>query len=317
MTKTHLTTRAARAAALLAAGLVLAAFAAREARAAFEFMEVDPRARAMAGAYTAMDGGAMSLFHNPAALALVDQAGASASYLRPQGEDYMSLTGVAGATRLPHGLGGIAIGFRRLATDDGFSGTTLDAETQFTLAQGIQLYKDISTSICVGYGVNLYNLKFGATVGGYDPGSASTVGLDVGVRVTLRDRAAFGFMVQNLNNPSIGDVEPEDLPRKVIGGVAYSPYSGVTTTFDMESALGQKTRFRGGSEFSVTDYGFLRFGVATDPNTFCAGLGLVWHGIRFDYGFSSGAGPLKDSHQLGISITPALLHGGQPAEAKE
>ncbi|HVP39972.1 MAG TPA: hypothetical protein VMS93_12400 [Candidatus Saccharimonadales bacterium] len=315
MTKTHWTTQAARTAVLLAAGLVLAALAARDARAAFEYLEVDPRARAMGGAFTAMDGGALALFHNPASLALTEQTSVGATYVQPQGLDFVKLAAVGAVTRLPGAAGGLGIAFRRLATD--YNDVTLDAENQFSLAHGFRVYHDVSTSVALGYALNVYNLKFGPTGTGDDPGSASTVGLDVGLRVTLRDRAAFGFLVQNLNNPTIGDVEKEDLPRRLVGGVAYSPYAGVTTTLDMESSLGQKVRFRGGTEFSVTDYGFLRFGVATDPNLFSAGLGLAWRGIRFDYGFSTGAGPLKDSHQVGLTITPALLRGGSPAEGKE
>ncbi|MBI5838097.1 MAG: hypothetical protein HZB25_12740 [Candidatus Eisenbacteria bacterium] len=311
---TKLGFRPARAAVTLAAALWLAATGVHEARAAFDPLEVDPRARAMGGAITAVEGGSLALFHNPASLGLTEFGSVGVSTVQPQGLDFVRLTAIGASAKLPGGLGGVGVGFRRLATD--FEDISLESQTQFSLAHGFRLYHDISTTVSVGYGLNVYNLKYGASAKS-DPGSASTVGLDVGVRVTLRDRAAFGFRVQNLNNPTIGEVDVEDLPRRITGGVAYSPYAGVITSLDMDSQLGQKTRFRAGTEFAVTQYGFLRFGVNTDPNTFCAGLGLNVKGVRVDYGFSTGPGPLKDTHQLGISVTPALLGKGDTAGAEE
>jgi hypothetical protein len=299
----------------LVAGLLILALVGllvpRTSEAVFEQLDPDPRSRAMGGASAGTDGGPFSVFLNPAALEVSDGFGIGVTYVQPYSLEFLKMT-VAGATApLPGRLGGIGFGFRRMATE--FSDQALDEQNTFTIGHGLNLYRDVSSTVSVGYAVNLYSLEFGPTINDQDPGSATTFGLSFAARVTLRNRTAVGFMAQNINNPKIGDFEVEELPRRVCGGVAYSPYSGVVTTLDMDSVLGAKTRFRGGSEFQVTDYGHFRVGIATDPNIYSAGVGVNYRGIEFNYGFSSGPGPLDESHQIGVTLTPHLLggHGGE------
>ena len=279
----------------------------RPALAVFEPLDPDPRSRAMGGASTGTDAGPFSVFLNPAALEQADRLGLGVSYVQPYSVDFLKLTVAGGSARLPGRFGGIGFGFRRMATE--YNDQALDEQNTFTVGHGINLYKDVSSTISIGYAINLYSLEFGPTINEEDPGSATSFGLSLAARVTLRNRTAVGFMAQNINNPTIGDAEVEELPRRVCGGVAYSPYSGVLTTLDMDSVLGAKTRFRGGSEFQVTDYGHLRVGIATDPNIYSAGVGVNFRGIEFNYGFSSGPGPLDESHQIGLTLTPHLLSG--------
>ncbi len=279
------------------------------ARAAFEPLEVDPRARAMGGAYTAMGGGHLALFHNPAGLETTTELNLGVSYVQPYSTSFLKMTAAGVAGRLPGKWGSLGVGFRHLGTD--YQDVSLETENTFSLGHAFQLYEDISSTLAIGYNVNVFSLEYGPSVTGLDPGSATSFGVDFGARVTMRNRTAVGFMVQNINNPTIGDVDVEELPRRVTGGVAYFPYAGVVTTLDMDAMLGEKTRFRGGSQFDLTDYGRLRFGIATDPNIFSAGIGVHYKGVSFDYGFSSGPGPLDESHQIGVSLIPSRLTTGE------
>jgi hypothetical protein len=284
---------------------------AREAGAVFESYELDPRARAMGGAFTGAAGGYFALYHNPAALAVTDQMEFGAAYVQFYGQSFLKYYGAGMATPLNKRFGGLGIGVRRLGVD--YKNMSLDDEVTLSVAQGVSLYQDVSSTVAVGYALHLYSLEFGPSVG-LDPGSATSFGIDIAARVTLRNRTAVGFMAQNINNPKIGNADVEELPRRVVGGVAYSPYSGVMTNLDMDSKLGEKTRFRCGSEFEVTPYGKLRFGVATDPGIYSAGFGVRYRGVQLDYGFSSGPGVLDSTHQFGISIVPALLGGESGGE---
>lgn len=275
------------------------------ARAAFEPLETDPRARSMGGAFTGVGGGYLAAYHNPAALSAVDQMQLGVSYVQPYGAGFLKLTTAGVAGRLPGKLGGFGVGFRRFGTT--FEDQSLDEQSTFTLAHGVELLRDVSSRASIGWALHLYSLSFGPTITEADPGSATSIGLDIAGRVSLRNRTSVGFMVQNLNNPTIGDVDVETLPRRVVGGVAYAPYAGVTTTFDVEAPLNQQPRFRSGAEFELTDFLAIRAGVATDPGLYTAGAGLKWRGFEFQYGFSSGPGPLEESHQVALSVTPALL----------
>lgn len=274
-------------------------------RAAFDNLQVDPRLRAMGGAGTAAGYDHLSLYHNPASLVLADQFHGGITYMEPYGQEYLKMYTAGISAPLPSGLGGIGFGFRRFGTD--YLDQSLEEQNTFSIAHGFNLYHDVSSTIAIGYGANLYNLKYGTSVTGVDPGGASSVGFNVAARVTLRNRAAFGFLAQNINNPTIGDVDVEELPRRLTGGVSYQPYAGVITNLDLESVLGQKSRFRGGAEFGLNEYVDLRFGIATEPNLYSAGFGFNWRGVHLDYGFSTGPGPLEESHQFGLSITPGTF----------
>lgn len=287
--------------ALLAAFFLLLA-AGGPARAAFETIEVDPRLRAMGGAGTAEGYDHLSLYHNPASLVMADEFQGGLSYLEPYGQSFLKLYTAGFSAPLPSGFGGLGFGFRRFGTD--YLDQSLEEQNTFSVAHGFGLYSDVSSSIAVGYGLNLYHLKYGPTITGVDPGGATSVGINVSARVTLRNRAAFGFLAQNINNPTIGEQDVEELPRRLTGGVSYQPYPGVITNLDLESVLGEKSRFHGGAEFGLNDYVDLRFGIATEPNLYSAGFGLKWQGIHLDYGFSSGPGPLEESHQIGLSLRP-------------
>ena len=291
----------------LGAAVVLTLALPAVSRAAFEALDVDPRSRAMGGAFTGMDGGWLAGFHNPAANAWRQELEFGVTHMNPFGQDFTSLRSAGVSGKLPGKLGGVGFGFRRLATD--FQDESLDEENTFSFSHGFQLHSDVSTTIAFGYALNLYSLSFGSSVNNVDPGSDHAFGLDLGARVTIRNRTSVGFIVRNLNNPTIGEADVEDLPRRVTGGVAYSPYTDVITTFDIDTELDKKPRFRGGAELNLLEWASIRTGIATDPGLFTAGVGIHWRGVRFDYGFSTGPGPLAESHQFGLSLTPAGLSG--------
>lgn len=296
-------------AASVLAGLGLTA---GRASAAFDELQLDPRLRAMGGAGTAAAADYLTLYHNPAALSLVEQFEGGVSYMNPHQESFLKLWSAGVSAKLPGKLGGIGFGFRRFGTD--YLGQDLSAENTFSVAHGFSLYKDMSSTVAFGYALNLFNLRYGTSISGLEPGSANSFGVDLSARVTLHNRTAFGFLAQNINNPTIGDVDVTDLPRRLVGGVSYSPYPGVITNFDMESVLGERARMHGGVDFGLNDYLNLRFGIMTEPNVWSGGFGLNWKGVRLDYGFSTGAGPLQESHQVGLSVTPATFSSGDGEE---
>jgi hypothetical protein len=190
-----------RTAPILAAALL--ALVPAVAGAAFESLEVDPRARAMGGAYTGLNGGPLALYHNPAALAETGTFEVGASYVQPFGVSFLKLTAAGGTLPLGGKLGAIGVGFRRLATEH--LDQELNSENTFSVAHGFRLHQDVSTVIAFGYALNLFNQEFGGSVNGVDPGSATAFGIDLSARVTLRNRTSVGFLAQNLNNPTIGD----------------------------------------------------------------------------------------------------------------
>ncbi len=287
------------------AGLVVLA-AAAPAFAAFEDVEVSPRVRALGGAFSALPADAYTPFHNPAALAwTVDPAGA-ASFVRPFGYDFSEQIVASGTMGLGK-WGGLGVGVRHFGVE--YHGENLTGETTVKLAHGFQLLRDMQSTLAAGWAVNLYHLDYGMSVdadparpgSGIDPGSATAFGIDLSAQATIYARTRVGFYALNVNNPSIGSTDKEDLIRRVGAGVAYVPYKGVTTALDISSQLGEAVQFRGGTEFEVNDILRLRAGIRSEPSIFTAGVGISQYGVTVDYGFSTGGGTLDATHQFGVS----------------
>jgi hypothetical protein len=280
--------------------LALVPGGARPALAVFDEIEISPRVRALGGSGAALTADAYAPFHNPALLAWTGRVAGAASYLRPFGYDFSSQSALVGTMALRDRLGGAGIGIRRFGVD--YQGEALLHETTMTFAHGLPLISDRQSELAVGWAVSVYALDFGRSVTGIDPGRATSAGIHLGAAAVVRDRTRVGFYALNINNPTIGDRDKDDLPRQVAVGISYAPYPGVETVLDVVSQLGEDVQYRGGAEFEVAEFLRLRTGLSTDPNALTAGLGLRRAGVAFDYAFSTGGGVLGDTHHFGIGI---------------
>jgi len=120
--------------------------------------------------------------------------------------------------------------------------------------------------------------------------------------VTLHERTRLGVLAKSINNPQIGE-DKEEIPQRIHGGIAYEPYVGVVTTFEIESQLGEAVIYHGGVEMEVITNFRLRFGVQARPEKLMAGFGYAVEGFTLDYGFSTGGGVLDSSHQFGLTFS--------------
>jgi hypothetical protein len=267
--------------------------------AAFENVDISPRARGMGDAAVAVADDAFAPYFNPAGLARIDGVMLGNSYVKPYGESFLDQMYLGGVIPGAPRFGNFGFGIRYFATE--YQDVVLDKETTYTLAHGIMLYEDLHSAVSLGTALNLYSLEFGPTVGDLDPGQATTTGLDVGLLVTLHRRTRIGVLVKNLNNPQIGE-DNEELTSRLHGGIAYLPYDGVTTTFEFENSIDGETQYHGGIEFAVLGDLKLRGGVMTNPGKYTGGFGYTYQGFTVNYGFSSGGGVLAPSHQFGMTF---------------
>ena len=280
--------------AVLALGLI-----AGPVLAAFDNVDISPRARGMGDAAVAVADDAFAPYFNPAGLAGITGATLGNSYVKPYGVSFSEQMYVGGVIPASPTFGNFGFGVRRFAVT--YEDVDLETETTYTVAHGIRLYEDLHTTMSIGTALNFYSLEFGETVSGIDPGSDVVGGLDVGLLVTLHRRTRIGVMVKNLNNPQIGE-DTEELTSRLHGGVAYLPYDGVTTTFEFENTLEGETQYHAGVEFSVFGDLFLRGGVMTNPSKMTGGFGYAYQGFTVNYGYSSGGGVLESTHQFGMTF---------------
>jgi len=253
------------------------------------------RARGMSGAFIASCNDPNAIFYNPGTLASAEQ-GISLGYGRLFNNSFQILMSGALAYRLPR-IGTISLGMQSMDVES--EGYKLQQESTYSLAHSFLLIGDVHSKLYVGYGVNLYYLSFGETVGGFDPGNQTTYGVNLGALATLHQRTHIAFAVKNLNNPSMGSDQTFDLPQHLALGIAYEPYDGVITEVDLSQKLGEETKIQAGIEFEVMDNFWLRTGVSTYPNSISGGFGLLFKGIKIDYGFSSHP-VLPITHQFSI-----------------
>lgn len=241
------------------------------------------RARGMSGAFIASCNDPNAIFYNPGALASAEQ-GISLGYARLFNNSFQILMSGALAYTLPR-IGTISLGMQSMDVES--EGYKLQQESTYSLAHSFLLIGDVHSKLYVGYGVNLYYLSFGETVGGIDPGNQTTYGVNLGALATLHQRTHIAFAVKNLNNPSMGSDQTFDLQQHLALGIAYEPYDGVITEVDLSQKLGEETKIQAGIEFEVMDNFWLRTGVSTYPNSISGGFGILFKGIKIDYGFSS------------------------------
>jgi len=281
---------------LILAGLVLAA----PAGAYFESTPVSARSRAMGESFTAVSDAPYAAFQNAAWLADVPVGEAAVSYVRPWGYSFNDFYTAGAAVPLRGKFGNLGVGVShfKVATGD----TMLLQETQVTLAHGFELFSDFHARICLGWALNLYSVKAGQSVSGFDPGSDTSVGLDLGLSMLLHKRTRAGFQIRNLNNPTIGQ-DGQELPQTLVAGIAYEPYDGVITTFEFDNQLGFVTQYHGGMEMAIVPGFALRAGMITDPNRLTGGFGYRTGRVGVDYGFSTGGGTLESTHQFGLRLS--------------
>lgn len=281
---------------LVVAGLVLAA----PAGAFFEPTPVSARSRAMGESQTAVPDAAFAAFHNAAWLADVPHGEVAFSFVRPFGYSFSDFYAAGAAFPLDGRFGNLGVGVSHFKVD--LADTTLLQETVVTLAHGFELFDDFHSRICFGWALNLYSAKAGQSVSAVDPGSDTAVGLDLGLTMLLHKRTRAGFQVRNLNNPTIG-LDGEELPQRLVAGIAYEPYDGVITTFEFDNEIGREAQYHGGLEMAVAAGLALRAGVVTDPNRLTGGFGYRAGPVALDYGFSTGGGTLDSTHQFGLRLT--------------
>lgn len=301
----------------IAAMVVAALVAAPPALALFDDVPLSARARALGQATVATTNDAWAYYYNPAMLPSLFAAQANFGTVRPNGLGFNRLTGVAIATPLRSKRSGLAVGWRNYAVEN--NDVDLATENTLSVAHGLRLFGDASTTLSIGWALNFYHAEFAPSLGfagdgtdGIDPGSAWAVGFDVGVLANVYERTRVGFFTRNLNHPTIGD-DNEELLRQLTLGLAYDPYPGVTTALDVRNGLGDDAfRFCGGVEMEIVPALLLRLGVETQPNKVTGGFGFRLPYCMLDYGFSSGGGVLDASHHFGIGLRWDRTWEGRP-----
>ena len=280
--------------------LLIGAFSIAQAAGIFTDRYPSARLAAMGGSGVAIVNDAWAAFYNPAGLSRLNGQIVSTAYSRLFNVHFLKNFFGAAATPLPAHFGNIAVGFEYFGVD--FQGKNISGEYTLALSHGFYLLKDIHSSLAVGYSLKILHWTLGASPQFGELGSASTLGIDLGFQASVYQRTYVGFAITNINTPQIGKYTKYDLPQRIIVGLAYQPYEGVTTSLDFHRIVGsQHTQVWGGTEFQIIPHLTLRFGATTHPNRFTAGAGIRYRFFQLDYAFIT-HNELGDSHLINVTV---------------
>lgn len=271
-----------------------------------EMTDFAPAVSASGSANLATIDNIWSIWANPAGLSRLSTASVAVSFFKPYSQSFTQYQSAGIAYPLNAKLGSIALGYSSSQTT--YGGMTLSDERALSLSHAFYLQKDITSTLAIGYSLNLYYLDYGKSAGvsgdgsdGMELGSAYSWGLNLGLQASLHERVWLGLFVRNLNNPTLGSaLSAEPLPKTIDAGLGYEPYEGLTTNLVISQKIGDfPLQIRGGLEYGVTDWLKLRAGASNNPSRLACGFGITqWH-FLFDYAFVSHPA-LPETHQFSI-----------------
>ena len=212
---------------------------------------------------TALQSNAWAMFGNPATM-IKDRKVLSFYSFRSYG--IIALTDIAAQISVPTKLGTTGLGLHRYGDD-------LFSETRIRLGYSSQ-WEGVNFGIVVNYNI----ISFG---GNY--GSASALGLDIGVQTPVTEKVSLGARASNVNQP--GYNSDEDLPREMAVGFSYKLEERTFLLFDVVKDVRFPVSYRGGVEVHMIDNLVGRIGITTEPNTYSIGLGYNSANWKVNLGF--------------------------------
>jgi hypothetical protein len=252
------------------------------AQAGFEKRDQGARPIGMGGAFVAIADNAWAIVFNPAGLTQLHGDEIAAFYSpQPFGMTELSLASFALAH--PTSYGQVGFSLNRFGFD-------LYREVSGILSYA-NSYRDVFS-----FGINLtYN---SLAIKNY--GSASTIGVDIGILATITHGLRWGFFSANVNAPSIGQAR-EKLPQVYASGLSFSPADGLLLGLDVIKDIRYTALVRGGLEYRLVAPVCLRVGVGNNPTKFSSGLGVHYSFVQFDYAMTTHP-DLGLSHQFSVAV---------------
>ena len=254
----------------------------------FNDYEISARARGMSGAVTSFSDDYSAIFYNPAGLRFANNQ-VGATYYHLNGHDFSAVSSVSALYNTK--IGTFGFGYQGLNTE--YYDVNLMSENTFSLGHSVYLNKDVISETSIGYSLNLYHLSF------HEMGNQTNVGLNAGIITVLHQRTKIGFMLTNINKPTMGKDEKHEIPQQLALGLSYIPYQGVITAIDLKKNSDGETEIRGGVEVGIHPAMTLRMGVRNNPASYSAGAGFNVMGIKIDYALSTHA-KLNLTHHFAV-----------------
>ena len=269
---------------------------------AFLTIDVDARAAALAGAYTALTSDASAAYWNPAGLALAKEKNFNGMY-----NDMFA---------------GIAHGFVAAQISSGEHAMALSFNYQNV--PGIEI-REGSTDLPAGV-VNTFSLaaafSYATTYDEWHVGgslkylfeklylaSAPGWAIDLGVlKKNFLGSVDFGLAIQNLGKMSKMDHQATKLPLMISTGLTYRIPSffddDLLVSSDIQWVRDQKIYMKLGVQYYLTEYFVLRSGIrnGNEDLLWAGGFGIHYNAFRLDYAYAPLEFDLGSNNRFSLGI---------------
>ncbi|MDD2803914.1 MAG: LysM peptidoglycan-binding domain-containing protein [Elusimicrobiales bacterium] len=265
------------------------------------------RASAMAGAFTAVPGGAEAACSNPATLTELGSPELTAVYGR-------LYSGLSDDSSIGQGYFGFAAPVRKYLQGNAafsWSDTRLSeaySESAYSLSYATSVWHGVGAGLTLkylrrAYTSDAYTALDPVFSSGYSKGA---LGADLGFFYRPKTNYAFGLSFRNLNKPDLGLASSDPLPLETRAGFSYLTRA---TLLDVDAAFaGPDYNLSAGVEHLFQRRFLLRMGLATGNDSRRSvnlGFGSRFGLASFDYAFSlpiSGIAGTIGSHRLAFSF---------------
>jgi hypothetical protein len=136
--------------------------------------------------------------------------------------------------------------------------------------------RDVGDRITLGITLNWYHLSIERY------GNAATLGTNIGIHADITESLTAGFMIANINRPSIGR-NPHPLPRIFRAGFIYRPLVLLQLAVEVEKDILFDTEFRFGAEYILSESFYVRAGMNDHPPRVSGGFSINHGRIKLDY----------------------------------
>ena len=272
---------------------------------AFLKIDVDGRAAALGGAYSALSKDAAAAFWNPAGLA--NSKGKSLVLMH--NEWLADISQEFAALQFYQGKHNFALALNLI----NIPGIEIRGNTPTEKPDGVVNALNLSATLC--YATTIFDSwQIGGSIKylyeKYFMAAANGWAVDVGVQKQFGESIQAGLTLQNLGGmqPLLNISTP--LPALARAGVAYSlPFSLLgrrpLVAGDLQYVFGEKVLGRFGLEFGFQQYLALRAGyvAGSESQNFTMGLGLEYKGYHLDYAYAPFEYDLGNTHRISFGFS--------------
>lgn len=253
------------------------------------FCQFNPGAKqiGMANSDVALGNDAFTLFTNPAGLSQMNW--------RELGIFY---------SPAPFGVSELANGFMAFHEPTEYGSFAFGA-----MSYGFELYRE--NKFLLGYSYKYLNKYFIGLSVGYHTVSIKRYGddnafiLNLGGLIYIFDELRWGFALSNVNRATWGK-EKDQIPVLLNSGFSYDVINNLSLNLAVEKEINYKPSLQFGVAYNIVDFFGIRTGFSTEPDRYCAGVGINYSYFQFDYSVFHHA-ELGFTHQFGLLFSSEEL----------